>query len=331
MLVYIDSGILISTPCFYLYFENLLFEDGLKAKKLIHFALPAVLFVVIIKSSFSNGKHLKFSLIVNEGLPNLAGTIFIILSMLFALFYLIAGFILLRKNAWNRKSEIKIIQEQNNLIKKWSLFLFAMFLLLFLIRLFMLTILKLKMGYNQDLIWLPALIWCSVFIQIILTPELIYGYNFYKEKIDAINSQVLLPKMWNLKNTAEKITVAKDAKLAEKVLPMLSEYIHKIEEASFHSQEFRNPAFSIEDFASYLGIPSSHLNFTFKYYCKDTFLDYKKFVRIHDAIKLMETGYLKSNTIESLSAKVGFITYNTFHVAFKSITVTTAQAYLKRL
>jgi hypothetical protein len=69
--------------------------------------------------------------------------------------------------------------------------------------------------------------------------------------------------MWNLKNNAEKIIVAKDAKLAVKVLPMLTEYIHKIEETSFHSQEFRNPAFSIEDFASYLGIPSSHLNFIF--------------------------------------------------------------------
>jgi AraC-like DNA-binding protein len=331
MLVYLDSGILISTPFFYLYFENLVFEDGFKAKKSIHFALPVILFFIITKSKLSNGNNLKFSLIVNEGLPNLAGTIFIILSMLFALGYLIAGFILLRRNVWNRKSEIKVIQEQNDLIKKWTLFLFAMFLLLFLIRLFMLTILNLKMGYNQDLIWIPALVWCSVFIHIILTPELIYGYNFYKEKIDASNSQVVLPKMWNLKNTAEEIIVAKDAKLAEKVLPMLTEYIHKIEEASFHSREFRKPAFSIDDFASYLGVPSSHLNFIFKYYCKDSFVDYKKFVRIHDAIKLMENGYLKSNTIESLSAEVGFITYNTFYVAFKSITGTTAQAYLKRL
>jgi hypothetical protein len=329
--VYLDAGILISIPCFYLYFENLVFEDGIKAKKLIHFALPIVFFIITIKSSFSNGNNLKFSLIVNEGLPNLAGTTFIILSMLFALVYLIVGFDLLRKNVWNRKSEIQIIQQQNTLIKKWSIFLYLMFLMLFIIRIFLLTILKLKLGYNHDWIWLPALVWCSVFIQIILTPELIYGYNFYKDKIDASNSQVLLPQIWNLKNSVDKIIVAKDAKLSEKVLPMLTEYIHKIEEASFHSHEFRKPAFSIDDFASYLGIPSSHLNFIFKYYCKDTFVDYKKFVRIHDAIKLMENGYLKSNTIESLSGKVGFITYNTFHVAFKSITGTTAQAYLKRL
>ncbi len=331
LLVYLDSGILISMPCFYLYFENLVYEDGLKAKKMIHFALPAILFIIVVRSNILNGNHLKFSLIVNEGLPNWAGTVFIILSMLFAFVYLIAGFILLRKNVWNRKSEIKIIQEQNNLIKKWSAFLYIMFLLLFIIRISLLTVLKLKLGYNHDWIWLPALIWCSIFIQIILTPELIYGYNFYKDKIDAGNSQLLLPDIWNLKNAAANIIVAKDAKLAEKVLPMLTEYIHKIEEASFHSHEFRNPAFSIEDFASYLGIPSSHLNFIFKYYCKDTFLDYKKFVRIHDAIKLMENGYLKSNTIESLSSMVGFITYNTFHVAFKSITGTTAQVYLKRL
>ena len=40
---------------------------------------------------------------------------------------------------------------------------------------------------------------------------------------------------------------------------------------------------------------------------------------------------LKKENLRDNMAKVGFITYNTFHVAFKSITGTTAQVYLKRL
>ena len=40
---------------------------------------------------------------------------------------------------------------------------------------------------------------------------------------------------------------------------------------------------------------------------------------------------LKKENLRDNMAKVGFITYNTFHVAFKSITGTTAQVYSKRL
>ena len=54
-------------------------------------------------------------------------------------------------------------------------------------------------------------------------------------------------------------------------------------------------------------------------------------MRVHDATKLIENGYLKNNTVESLSAEVGFITYNTFHVAFKSIQGMTTQEYIKRI
>ena len=188
-----------------------------------------------------------------------------------------------------------------------------------------------NIGYNHELTWVTAIIWCSIFIKIILTPELTYGYNFFKEKIDSSSKQIALPELWNFNKPIEAITASKDNKLSEKVVPLLKEYIHKIEETSFHSHEFRKPDLSIDDLASHLGIPSSHLSFVFKYFCKDTFVDYKKLVRVHDAIKLMESGYLKSNTIESLSVEVGFLTYNTFHVAFKSITGVTTHEYFKRL
>jgi AraC-like DNA-binding protein len=54
-------------------------------------------------------------------------------------------------------------------------------------------------------------------------------------------------------------------------------------------------------------------------------------VRIHDACKLLDEGYLNKNTVESLAELVGFASYQTFYIAFKSITGTTTQEYVKRV
>jgi AraC-like DNA-binding protein len=63
---------------------------------------------------------------------------------------------------------------------------------------------------------------------------------------------------------------------------------------------------------------------------KSNFSDYKKIVRINDATKLLENGYLNKHKVETLAAFVGFTSYNTFSIAFKSITGVTTQEYLKR-
>jgi methylphosphotriester-DNA--protein-cysteine methyltransferase len=52
-------------------------------------------------------------------------------------------------------------------------------------------------------------------------------------------------------------------------------------------------------------------------------------IKIHDALQLIETGYLKLNTLEGLAIKVGFASYNPFFTSFKEITGTTPQAYNK--
>jgi AraC-like DNA-binding protein len=41
--------------------------------------------------------------------------------------------------------------------------------------------------------------------------------------------------------------------------------------------------------------------------------------RIQDAIKLINEDFLKENTLDSLSKKVGFLSYNSFFTGFKEI------------
>ena len=186
-------------------------------------------------------------------------------------------------------------------------------------------------SFNNNYLWISALLWMSIFVTLILTPEILYGYNFLNKTIDEATEKVVLGSVWHIEGTIIPVSSERDKKIDEKMKPLLMEYLHQIEELSFHTHAFRNPDLSLDEIAVALKIPISHINFVFKYHCNESFTDYKKIVRIHDATKLLESGYLNENKVETLSAAVGFSSYNTFIVAFKSITGVTTQEYVKRL
>lgn len=68
-----------------------------------------------------------------------------------------------------------------------------------------------------------------------------------------------------------------------------------------------------------LGLPKYYLDFIFKFYCKLTFNDYKRLVRIYVAVQLINDGYLNSNKLDALAKHVGFASYNPFLINFKEI------------
>jgi AraC-like DNA-binding protein len=170
----------------------------------------------------------------------------------------------------------------------------------------------------------------GIFLKILLTPEILYGYNFLNKTIDTVTEKLALHTVWKVDGTATPITIEKDRKIEEKLSSSLNVYIHTIEDLSFHKHAFRNPAFGLEDIAAAINIPLSHVHHIFKFHCHESFSDYKKIVRIHDATKLLENGYLEEKTIESLSETVGFSSYVTFYLAFKSITGMSTQEYAKK-
>jgi len=238
--------------------------------------------------------------------------------------------VLLYKNAWNRKTDIKAIQKQNNLIKKWTIFLYVCFVVMLVTRVTTSLISKNPGSFNNDYLWISSLVWMVLFVTLILTLEILYGYNFLNKSIDEAAEKVVLKSVWATEFTVIHMLSERDKKIDEKMKPLLMEYLHQIEELSFHTHAFRNPDLSLDDIATALNIPISHINFIFKYHCNESFTDYKKIVRIHDATKLLEGGYLNENKVESLSSKVGFSSYSTFIVAFKNITGVTTQEYGRR-
>jgi AraC-like DNA-binding protein len=83
--------------------------------------------------------------------------------------------------------------------------------------------------------------------------------------------------------------------------------------------------------ANELNIPVSHLIYMFKYHCQYTFTEYKTIIKIEDAKRLIESGFLTVNTLESLAIEVGFSSYNPFFTAFKKLTGKSPNEYAMSL
>lgn len=314
----LDIIVVMQMPCFYLYFTNIIYERKFELSNLLHFMVPLLF------------GSIQLVFYINPDKSNLIEKIFFSTAIIFYLIYAIFAFLLLYKHIWRRETFIKSIQKQNDLMKNWSIFLYVSFILIMLIRAVIGIILNKNITFSNQYVWVPALVWSSIFVKIILTPEILYGYNLLNKSIDAAAERLALKSVWNFEGTVFSITSDKDRKLEEKIKPLLIKYLHQIEEFSFHTHAFRNPDLSLDEIAIALKIPISHVNFILKFHCNESFTDYKKIVRIHDATKLLENGYIKDHKVESLSTSVGFTSYNTFSIAFKNITGVTVQEYAKR-
>jgi AraC-like DNA-binding protein len=306
-------------PCFFLYFRDIVHEKAFEAGNMVHFLAPVLLACIYLAKQFVGS---DIGVIIRKS--------FLISSIMFYGLYAFSGFKLLIKHVWRRKSEINTIQKQNQLIRNWTIILYVSFIAIFLIRVTTGFLIHEDYRYDTHYLWITALIWVGIFLKILLTPEILYGYNFLNKTIDTVTEKLALHTVWKVDGTATPITIEKDRKIEEKLSSSLNVYIHTIEDLSFHKHAFRNPAFGLEDIAAAINIPFSHVHHIFKFHCTESFTDYKKIVRIHDATKLLENRYLEEKTIESLSETVGFSSYVTFYLAFKSITGMSTQEYAKK-
>jgi AraC-like DNA-binding protein len=160
-----------------------------------------------------------------------------------------------------------------------------------------------------------------------MTPEILYGYSFLSNRLTDINKKnIVITNIW-IKKLALNIANVQENNLCEIVFQNLDNYISEIESLEFSYKNYKNPDFCLIDLSNILSIPKSHLFFLFKHHCTLSFTNYKKAVRINEAVKLIEEGYLKINTIESLAKDIGFSSYSPFFTSFKNITSLTPQEY----
>lgn len=309
-------------PVIYLYFENIT-NDAKKQKKLklLHFVFPILLGVINLLNNYY-GFLGSYSL-----------TLLNVVFAIYYLIYLISSYRLLKENVWNRKSQIIFINQQNNLLRKWTIFLFGIFVLLSfrLLATLLFDLIYDDYSGGQNFQWISGVIFLILFIKILITPEILFGYNALYKKINeqkkldlSLNEIWILTVKKNIKNQQDEI-------LKVKIYNDLIKNLKNIERLAFEEKSFRRQKTSATEFAKNLGIPKSHVNFIFKYHCKITFTEFKNIIKIYDALQLIETGFLKLNTLDALAIKVGFSSYNPFFTSFKDVTGSTPQAYNKQI
>lgn len=255
--------------------------------------------------------------------------LFKILFILIALIYYYKTFELIKNRIYTKKLGLKLVNAENEVTNKWIVFIFLLSLIN-LIQMILVIDFYHETKLN-DIVssCIGALIFDVALIKIFSKPEIVYGYkakNNTLKKIEPIDLK--FGDLW-VKIPTKKITNSQDIVLFENIKDNIQVYSNKIDNLILESKILRNSDSKIDEIAKMLEIPKSHLTFLFKYHCKINFADYKKLVRIHDSFSLINEGFLKNNTLESLSVKVGFSSYNPFYIAFKKITGTTPQLYSK--
>jgi AraC-like DNA-binding protein len=248
----------------------------------------------------------------------------IILSII--VYYVVINYILLRKRYWSETKEIEFKTEHEKLMKKWTFVFFIAFLVSAITIIYDQLLLKDNLHISENFFtWIT---WLIVFIMILSSPSILNGYISQISRERDKGSKII--SSWRLKPTYT-ITNPKDIQLSQKINGELGEYFIRITQFLEGNYLFRKSDFNIQDLALKSKIPISHLSFIFKYHSEISFIDFRKKERIKDAVALIEEGYLKTNTLESLSKTVGFNTYNSFFIGFKEITGKAPQNYVTTL
>ena len=236
---------------------------------------------------------------------------------------------MLKRNVWNKKGSLEIVIKQNALITKWTIYLFTIINLMIL-RLLLSLYFEFKSDdliSGQNGLWITAIIWIFIYAKILTSPEILYGYAFiYKKEDTKKNSTSPTISTWS-REEKNKITNVQDLQLKSKLNQNIGKYIVTLEDAVQQNHFFRDSKFSLLDLALKLNIPKSHLSYLFKYHSVISFSDYKKIIRIQDALQLIQADYLKSNTFDSLAKEVGFASYNPFFTSFKDVVGKTPNDY----
>lgn len=310
---------LIAVPALYLYFNSLVKDyKHIYKKDLIHLIYPGLNIALNLGQEY-------VPILNSAAIENVR----FISLIVFILFYLILSFNILFSHLWKQDASKSIEIKHYQLIKNWTLFLFAISAFLFLRILYSISSEKIsdELFQAKNYSFLVIIPWFLVYGKILISPEILYGYPKLKKRIAEIQSQTTtIDHIW----VFDSITISnpQDKKLSSNIKKRVLPYISDIEYFVSKEYPFRNSKFSLPDLAKAINIPASHLNYIFKYHAEITFVEYKNYCRIKDALELINKDYLDTLTLEGLASKIGFSSYNSFFTAFKKHTNLAPKDYL---
>lgn len=310
-------------PLLYLYFTNLKNNKNKADLKVdfLHLILPVTLFMLVCFKSF-----------IRHDLAVLLNKIGSIIVVVYTLGYCYKSYRFLKKNVWKKKGELSVVNSHQIAISKWSKFLFFLFALI-LARFLANPIINQKFDFfntSHNFLLFGALFWIFMYVKLLVSPEFLFGYNTFQLKSNEFKKDFFVVDTPWEKTIIKEITNKKDLLLKDIMASKFVDYIENIEYLSSQTDLFFFKGFKLEDLALKMKIPKSHLFFIFKYYSEISFSDFKRTIRIKEAIRLIQNGYLNTNVIEALSEEIGFSTYSSFFKNFKEIMGMSPQDYCKK-
>lgn len=309
-------------PAIYLYYKNIVANSNrFFCLDLLHFITPLLFGLV--------HNFWPSSLFPNFPIRNIIYISFFI----YVPAYWVLIFFKLKNEIWKRNTSMSIVDKQNKLLSNWTTFLF---IILTLVSLRLVVSLITDLSTQKSLLgsnfqWVSSIFIIVLFAKILISPEILFGYNaLYKKINNHTSNKFILEDFWIL-NSSEILNNLQDEQLRTKIVLNLEDNLKAIEDLALNKKWFRNPDSKQDMLAIELEIPKSHVSFIFKYHSKISYTEFRKIIRVYDSIQLIEEFYLKANTLDSLASKVGFSSYNPFFTTFKEVTGTTPQAYNKQM
>ena len=204
--------------------------------------------------------------------------------------------------------------------------MFLLILVRFVVNLFLNNPLYWYINKN-NFSWLGALMWIIMYLKILSSPEFLYGNEVFESKIKEFKKHnIIFDNIW-IHDASIQVINIQDSILKNKMATNIENYIIEIEHLSLNSSLFFSDTFSVVELSNKLNIPKSHVYYLFKYHSKISFSDFKKIIRIQRSILLIDGGYLKTSTFDSLASETGFSSYSSFFKSFKNIIGVAPQEY----
>lgn len=310
-------------PSLFLYFNRIITDTSKwNVADMLHYVVP-VLFFMTVQILEALGY-----------LSSLAIGIFYIFYFFFILFYLLLSIRLYQGSFLSKHPYGKHVSITGRSAKNWILFLLVINTML-CVRVFVIICMDLYHGTLSGFengIWLWATIITAIFVKLLISPEILFGSKALQKRLKMNlekTNKITVLDVWRLEKPTE-FNNKQDELLSVKVHKSLIDKIQAIEGVVLNKKLFRNSNFDIHMLAMEVKLPKSHLTFIFKYHCELFFPEFKKMLQIRDAESLIDQGFLKENTIDSLSVTVGFSSYNPFYTAFKKHTGFSPQNYVKQ-
>lgn len=282
---------------YYLFFHNLLFKNIPYPKILLHLAVPTL---IVISSSIFN--------------PSL--TFGKVIFFIYSSSYIIFTFLLIREKLYTRKNYRQLVHFQS--IKNWTLIMYVFSFLIYSFANYI--FLSYSIGGGQNILIqfynATSLIWFFIIGYILKNPVILYGEQLLLEKINTSTKEEI--PVWRNKKPGKTEEV--DLEVEKKVKGKVEEIIFALKKSENELlQDFQSLP-TLKELALQIDYPQSHLKYVFKYFTYCTFGEYQNILKVKYAMKLIQSGYLDTRTIDSLAIKCLYTNRSTFFQNFKKLT-----------